>query len=215
MKLREVIRAVSGFKYEVFEYDAIPGMMPKRRTVELTTSQTEIRCLQHGMHHEHLVNGRWYILSKDQFESILEESKPRRVITRKASGEVVQKPKPVPKLYDRLVFTTHVKQRLFERFGIREDHVKDFVIDVLNTHKMVQNAECYNLARSFDHKPTDLYICSLKHKIIMTGVLKKGQFVLTTCYSSQETLWFEAWFQEHLDTYSNLPELQDFFLSAG
>lgn len=211
MKLREVIRAISGFKYEVNEYDCFPQVKAKSRVLKLSIDETNIRCLNHGMHHEQLVGGAWYIIEESQFKSIL--SGCEKTIVRKAQTKVQTPVDPtVRSSYSRLSKTKHMMERLEERFGVSEINSPSFLKTALATHRVVQNAQFFNDRAPAEVHPSNLHLCDIETNSILCGRLDKGCFVVTTVYTLRDSPWFVNWFEMNQDTWDNLPQLHDFFV---
>lgn len=192
--------------YEVYEYDIFPGVLPKRNLLTLKIDATNIRCLNHKMHHEQLVAGSWFILEPIQFETIIKDSR-NVTITRKAGSVQTRKLEVQKPLISRIRVTDHATTRIAERFSTND--TSNFFKRVLKDHKIIQGAQFYNTHRN--HLPTDLYICNLEHNVIVSGSLRGGLLIVKTLFEAKECKWFQNWFQDNLDTFHKAPTLDQFF----
>lgn len=208
MKLRELGKPEKQFQYHVTEYDIFPGLPPKRRQLLVECNHTSMRRLQLNCRHEQLVGGEWYIISPDQFKSIIFEA-TNKIITRKKTGlENSKLPQP---LDTRIVMSDHFQDRLVKRFGVETIEAKKFVESVLKGHKVVQGSEFYNTHRWKDYRPSDLCICNLEKDIIVVGSLNKNNFVLITTYRAKNCKWFLNWFEDNYSKFHEAPTLDQFF----
>lgn len=211
MKLREVVRAISSFMYEVYEYDVFSTGKISKRLIKLKVDETNIRCLEHNSHHEKLVGDVWFILSKSSFETELSKFKQTKVIVRKSSGVQEVKLKVKTPLENLIVLTDHAKLRLKERFGISQTGIKPFLKEVLKDHFIVQNYHFYNNHYN-NGEASSIVVCSKDFKKILVLAPDKGKYVLITIYSPNDQVYsnFSSWFQDHLDIIHQLPTLQEF-----
>lgn len=213
MKLREVIRAISGFLYEVNEYDVFPNGKISKRLVKLQTDETNIRCLQHGMHHEKLVNGSWFIINSEEFDQNLKAYSQNKIVVRKSSGSTEKKDRVKLSVVDLLIPTTHFYQRLQERFGIEKSETLKFLKEKFQDHFIVQNYKFYNGGYN-KYQPNDIVVCSRDFKVIFVVSRQKGKYVLITCYNPMTPGYeaFENWFTDNLEKVHEMPKLSDFMV---
>ena len=209
-KLRRVIRAVDGFQYEV-EQLIVSERSTSTEILYLKIDQTNIRCLQHDMHHERLVGSNWFIITEDEFNEALKKYKFNKIKTRKKSGETVTKKKTELSLVNKFILTDHALDRLEERFNVKGVMVPVFLHDTLQGHFIVQNFEFYT-GRYKANKANHIVVCSKDFKKILVVEPKGGRLVLITCYDprSMEYSSFDRWFQDHLNVIHKLPSLKDF-----
>lgn len=208
MKLREVLTAISGFKYIVNEYDVPQTGSTTVKKIEIQCSNTNMRCLQFDLHHERLVGKKWHILTKEEFDHLAtRNNKARATILRRGGVEISKKAQEAHMAANKLITTLHFTERLKERFNV--DDVHGFTVDVFNDHFVVQGAEFYNTHR--DLGPTDMYVCSIKHNAIFAIKFDKGHYFLITAYPAKTTKWFTNWFNDHLDKVQDLPTIGQFF----
>lgn len=212
MKFREVVRAVSGFLYEVNEYDVFDTGKVTHRLVELKIDETNIRCMQHNMRHEKLVKGDWYIISPEDFDFGINFYKTNKIKVRKKDQTVqVTKPKVNLSLVDRLILTEHALDRLEERFGISEHKIKPFLEEKLKNHFIVQNYHVYT-HKYKEHDPDVIAICSEDFKTVLIVRPTKNRYKVLTCYTPFDSNYtaFNDWFQDHMGTIHELPNLMDY-----
>ncbi len=213
MKLREVIRAILGFKYEIWEYETFPNGQVTRQFKSIDIDQTGIRRLQQGMDHEELVGDTWWILTKEEFETKLKYYKTNKIVLRK-KNETQTETKPLRKLslIDRMIFTDHFMQRLESRFNVKPVEWKSFLSIVFKDHFIIQNYEFYN-KRYRLNEPHNLAICIRDFKTILILKRNGSRLVLITCYNGNDPEYpaFLNWFQDHMDTLHSLPTLTEYF----
>ncbi len=118
MKLREVLTAISGFKYIVNEYDVPQTGKTTVKKTEIECSNTNMRCLQFNLHHERLVGKKWHILTKDEFDHLSTRNNVRCVIIRRSGVEISKKIQEAHLAANKLIVTTHFKERIKERFWL-------------------------------------------------------------------------------------------------
>lgn len=215
MKYREVIRAIDGFKYEVKEHDVFPSGRISTRIVLLSTSQTNIRCLQYNHWHEkQLKGGQWYLLTEDQFREELNYFRAPKVITRKPSGLVNVVKKIELNLIDSIDTSEHFEKRVLERFNVERSEQRSFVEKVLKDHFIVQNFQFYN-GRYKDNDPDSIVVCSrdLKTILVLKANPRSRKYQIITCYATNTWGYeaFQNWFNDHMDKLHELPKLQDYY----
>lgn len=215
MKLRAVVRAIDGFKYEVEEIDVFPNGNISSRTVELSTNQTNMRCLQHNYWHEkQLKGGAWHLLTEQQFKDEMNYYRTPKVITRKPSGRVNIIKTINLSLIDSIDTSEHFEKRALERFYIEKSEQRSFIQSVLKDHFIVQNFQFYN-GRYRDNDPDCIVVCSRDYRtiLVLKAQPKYRKFQLITCYASN-TEGYEAfgnWFNDNFESIHSLPTLFDYF----
>ena len=212
MKLREVITAISGFKYIIDEYDIFPNGQIKKSRKEVRIDETGMRCLQHDLRHEKLVKGGWICLGKDEFQYLLHsvepETKINKVVVRR-NGQTIKKFSRGENFMKMVGITDHFIERTNERFTNHKD-VRKFILSVLDgEHFVVQGAEFYNTSR--EHKPTHAYVCSLRLGALVAVSFEEGRYVFITCFPVIESKWFANWFQDNMYRVHELPNIEQYF----
>ena len=210
MRLREVLRAVSGFKYEIREYDIFPNGKISQRDIFVSIDDTGMRCLQHDLWHEKLIKGQWFVLSENEFKNDLQTYRPKTVLRRRDSN--VNEPSKQLSVLDLMIPTKHFMERANQRFGVTQENVKSFLKEVLNDHFIVQNHEFYNGSYR-DHNPDNVIVCSRDFKKVLVLAYERSRYVLVTCYKPIDSEYdhFTDWFQDNMEVIHKLPTLQDYF----
>lgn len=214
MKLREVIRAVSGFKYEVNEY-TVSDKTVGTEVLLISTQNTNIRCLQYGMHHEKMVLGEWMIISKAEFESEISYYRNKTKVIRRPNGDRTKEVKKHVNLslVDSLILTEHFKERMKERFQVPVGGEKKFLENQLKDHFVVQNYKFYRTNYN-EHDPESLVVCSRDFKSIFILLPEGRRYKAITCYAPNDSNFvngFDYWFQDHLEVIHTMPSLVDYF----
>lgn len=209
MKLREVVKAISGFKYLVLEYDVFSNGKVSKTPTETQCNHTEMRCLQFNKHHERQINGQWWVIGRDEFNFLLKKNKNNVIVRRK--GKVVQTKVSEKKPLDFIDMTKHFMERVSERFNRDLNRISSlkFVNEVFQDHIVVQGAEFYNTFR--DHDPSDAYIYSKVLNAILVVHYRDSMYVLITAYRASDTKWFLNWFQDNMHRLNEFPTIGQFF----
>lgn len=212
MKLREVVRAIEGFQYEVNEYDVFPTGKIQTRTLFLKIDETNIRCKNHNMHHEKLVKGGWFIVTPEEFNQEINFQKKNKVIVRKKTGTVEVKNKVQLSLIDSMILTNHFRDRAQERFGKTNENINQFIDLVLKDHFIVQNYHLWTGNYS-QNKAHSIAICSRDFKYVFICEAKDRKYVLITCYDPMNSEYpaFNSWFQSNMNKIHEMPSLRDYF----
>lgn len=213
MILRKLIRATTGFNYEVQEYTIDDLGRSTSRLAIVPCTKTQLRSKDFGLQHEKLIKDVWFILSKEEFEVQLRYVSMNKIIRRSKLGVLKEQPKIELAMADRCIVTKHFTERALERFQVAEKNIRQFLMLALDGHYIVQNYHTFVLSRNAKYNPEDLVVVSKDLQKLFIVTPSGGRFVLKTCFPTGEA--FSRWFQESIETVHLMPNLEQFYKGAA
>lgn len=213
MKLRELIKGTTQFKYDVREYTLDSSGRATSEIIEVNCSNTQLRSQAFGLRHEKLIGNTWFILTKEEFEVQLRYVSMNKIIRRTKLGVLKEQQKVELDLANRCIVTKHFAERALERFGVAEAQIKPFLNQALDGHYIVQNYHTFIKSRNHQYNPEDLVVVTKDLKTLLIVTPSGGRFVLKTCFPTGEA--FSRWFQESIDKVHLMPNLEQFYKGAA
>lgn len=213
MKYREFKRAITDFGYELTEYDVFPSGVPKKRLVEVSIAETNIRAKNPMAHYEVLMKGRWQVVSKANFQHGCLKTNLNVVKTKKSSGATkVSNTLIKLSLVDRLKLSAHATQRLEERFQLGPGQTKNFLEKTLKDHFVLQNYD-NGIHRQQDASYDAMLVCSRDFKVVLVVAPQQDRFVVITAYDPNTSGYTNVtdWFNQNMDHVHEMPRLEDYY----